>query len=512
MRGYLEAQHHHAALLPIKSTANEKDVDMPTQATHVPDFGGSRTHYAALAAMPVIQPKLRVNPPNDRYEKEADAVAQQVVNTGGTEKIQSLPSISRVRPQAQRKCHRCEEEDQVLQRKGEGGYTANKSVSNGIQQALGGGEVMDTHTSTTMSSRFGTSFDHVRVHTGAKAAQMSEAVNAKAFTVGNDIFFNSGTYQPHTREGQRLLAHELTHVIQQSGRPKTLQRQPLEEDQEAKDGDYPQNVPAEATREALMEEQEEPILLAQADPKDKSKKTSKKTSKKKKKKTKRTITSIKVDLTEQTTTVTFSDGTAQVMQSSTGKGLTKNFQKENPATDRCKKPGKADSNCTPTGSFSIAKNKNGSLKKGGKSYKNGKGDAMAYYVEISGTGASGRGIGFHNSQIVNGRPMSHGCIRVSLADAKTINKGVTSKTKVTISGKANIPADAAAKRKAAKAKKKKKKSTKKSTPTGKTHTIKTGESLGLIAEKYGVSQKDLQELNKIKNPDKIKAGDILKIP
>lgn len=68
-----------------------------------------------------------------------------------------------------------------------------------------------------MESRFGHDFSQVRIHTDARADESAEAVQARAYTVGNDIAFRAGEYQPHSSDGQRLLAHELTHVVQQQG-------------------------------------------------------------------------------------------------------------------------------------------------------------------------------------------------------------------------------------------------------------------------------------------------------
>src|SRR6185503_3554264 len=64
--------------------------------------------------------------------------------------------------------------------------------------------------------RFGANFSQVRVHTDTQAARTASSINAKAFTIGRDIAFAAGQYAPHSGEGQRLLAHELTHVVQQS--------------------------------------------------------------------------------------------------------------------------------------------------------------------------------------------------------------------------------------------------------------------------------------------------------
>jgi hypothetical protein len=80
----------------------------------------------------------------------------------------------------------------------------------------GGGTPLDEGTRGTMESAFGASFDHVRVHTDAQASKSAESVGANAYTVGSDVVFRSGHYDPGTSTGQRTIAHELSHVVQQS--------------------------------------------------------------------------------------------------------------------------------------------------------------------------------------------------------------------------------------------------------------------------------------------------------
>jgi hypothetical protein len=81
------------------------------------------------------------------------------------------------------------------------------------------GQPLDAATRASIEPRFGHDFSRVRVHSDAKAAESAQAVNAMAYTVGNDVVFGSQHYRPQTKEGQRLLAHELAHVVQQSGAP-----------------------------------------------------------------------------------------------------------------------------------------------------------------------------------------------------------------------------------------------------------------------------------------------------
>ncbi len=86
-----------------------------------------------------------------------------------------------------------------------------------IEEARGSGRPMDAHARSRMESAFGADFAAVRIHTGSEAHAMNMALGANAFTHGHDVFFRDGAYQPGTSNGRRLLAHELTHVVQQQG-------------------------------------------------------------------------------------------------------------------------------------------------------------------------------------------------------------------------------------------------------------------------------------------------------
>ncbi|MEL6812052.1 MAG: DUF4157 domain-containing protein [Bacteroidota bacterium] len=190
---------------------------------------------------PVIQAKLTVGQPNDRFEQEADQVADAVMK-------ESITSV----PQVQRKCEACEEEElqmkplaqtltpiiqkqeeeeeEILQMKG---FREGHSPTNGLQFALqrskGGGQQMDISTQNFMSNRIGADFSGVKIHTNANAVQMNRQLNAKAFTHGRDVYFNSGQYRPYTNRGKHLLAHELTHTIQQGAVSNVIMRSALPE-------------------------------------------------------------------------------------------------------------------------------------------------------------------------------------------------------------------------------------------------------------------------------------------
>ncbi|NJO00823.1 MAG: DUF4157 domain-containing protein [Bacteroidia bacterium] len=181
-----------------------------------------------------IQTKRTIGQPNDPYEQEADRIAEQVVSTSHPvqrkcaaceqeEKIQPKTLASQITPLrssfAQRKCAACAAEEKLqgkfVQMKGEAG-TASSQLESQINASKGGGSPMGADTQSFMSDRFGADFSEVRVHTGSESVQMNQALGAKAFTVGNDIHFNEGAYNPGSTEGKKLLAHELAHSVQQN--------------------------------------------------------------------------------------------------------------------------------------------------------------------------------------------------------------------------------------------------------------------------------------------------------
>jgi hypothetical protein len=116
-------------------------------------------------------------------------------------------------PSIQRTCTECEEE---LQRKTQDSELGH-SVESQINNIRGGGQPLPESVRDFFEPRFGHDFSGVRVHTDSQANEAAKAVNALAYTVGSDIVFGSGQYSPETDSGKRLIAHELAHVVQQSG-------------------------------------------------------------------------------------------------------------------------------------------------------------------------------------------------------------------------------------------------------------------------------------------------------
>jgi hypothetical protein len=151
----------------------------------------------------------------------------------------------------QRKCAHCEEEEKAqrtplasfIQKKAtENNSAVSDSVSNQIQSTKGNGNAMPDATKSFMENRFTTDFSNVKIHTGNYATQLSNQLNAQAFTIGNDIYFNEGKYQPESVQGKHLLAHELTHVLQQEKKSECIQRYETPEHQDLGDRALPELV------------------------------------------------------------------------------------------------------------------------------------------------------------------------------------------------------------------------------------------------------------------------------
>lgn len=156
---------------------------------------------AASAPAPIIQTKLVLGPTDDPYEREADRMAQQVVGQDAQSGIAATPlTSSAVR--------------RIATHPGSGG-AVDASVQQGIQRVRGGGHSLPDTVRSSMEQSLGADFSGVRVHTGARADQLNQSLQARAFTTGQDIFFRRGEYNPSGQSGQQILAHELTHVVQQ---------------------------------------------------------------------------------------------------------------------------------------------------------------------------------------------------------------------------------------------------------------------------------------------------------
>jgi outer membrane protein OmpA-like peptidoglycan-associated protein len=148
--------------------------------------------------------------PGDPSEVEADRVADQVMRMANVFPVVASPAV-RTGPSVQRAAESTAGQPPVAR-----GFVHHATN--------GGGRALDAATRVGMEARFGRDFGHVRVHTGGAAASSARAVHASAFTVGSDIVFGAGRYAPDSPVGQRLIAHELTHIVQQGGIRRQLQR------------------------------------------------------------------------------------------------------------------------------------------------------------------------------------------------------------------------------------------------------------------------------------------------
>ncbi len=99
---------------------------------------------------------------------------------------------------------------------GESGFDLDEDTSNRINQARGSGQALDGAVQKQMSQSMGFDFSGVRVHTSSESDTLNQELGAKAFTTGQDVFFKQGAYNPGSSDGKELIAHELTHVVQQN--------------------------------------------------------------------------------------------------------------------------------------------------------------------------------------------------------------------------------------------------------------------------------------------------------
>ncbi len=193
-----------------------------------------------------IQAKLTVGPAGDSYEQEADKVAKQVISDvqrqSPEEEELQMKRLQRQSPeeeelqmkrlqrqpeedelQMKRLQRQSPEEDEMMQAKriqrqpvvGAEGGDLDSELAGVIDGARGKGQPLPGNLRAGMEHSFGADFSNVRVHTDAKADALNGAVSAHAFTTGSDIFVRRSDYNPGSRSGQELLAHELTHVVQQ---------------------------------------------------------------------------------------------------------------------------------------------------------------------------------------------------------------------------------------------------------------------------------------------------------
>lgn len=193
-------------------------------------------HAGSAREENTLQRKLVIGEPYDSFEREADLAADKVAAafSAATSGVIHAPIVSVSPLSVQRKPGRGSEEDdqdeerfmgesdeqmELAQAKRASGISDDTAVDGYVGSIQAGGQPLPAPTQKSMSALLGYDFSGVRVHSDSRAAESAASVNALAYTVGKNIVFGSGQYSPHTHEGRRLLAHELTHVVQQNGGP-----------------------------------------------------------------------------------------------------------------------------------------------------------------------------------------------------------------------------------------------------------------------------------------------------
>ncbi|HLK27346.1 MAG TPA: DUF4157 domain-containing protein [Puia sp.] len=234
---------------------NHRNAQSPDMKNEKPFFS-KKSADKKVAKNSFFQAKLAVNEPDDSFEKEADAVADAVVNKSSKKQIAQQNTISSVQrlataPEEEKvssndeRMERDKEKPFQLQRKVAGeekmkedetkkkstsvqakhesnSSAASSQVSSRIESSAGKGKKLPAKTLHEMNTSFGADFSNVNIHNDSESAEMNKELQAHAFTHGNDIYFNSGKFSPENSTGKFLLAHELTHVIQQDANKNKL--------------------------------------------------------------------------------------------------------------------------------------------------------------------------------------------------------------------------------------------------------------------------------------------------
>ncbi|MDH5181690.1 MAG: DUF4157 domain-containing protein, partial [Gammaproteobacteria bacterium] len=215
----------NTATRPLQASTWQPDYSRQSRNISQSGHTGRGFNFANIAIVSPnnpVQAKLTIGQPNDKYEQEADRIAEQVVGMPDTapaqpaaagnnfiqrqenkedeeeETLQTKPLIQRQMGNEEE-----EEEEETLQADSMPGASATTApgISAGINALRGRGEPLAAETRHFMEPRFGQDFSQVRVHTGDHAAQLTRQINARAFTVGSDIAFGAGQYQPNSING-----------------------------------------------------------------------------------------------------------------------------------------------------------------------------------------------------------------------------------------------------------------------------------------------------------------------
>lgn len=158
-----------------------------------------------------VQPKLKIGSTNDQFEQEAEKISDQVVSEKSVNQKNTTP-ISQPKIQSKSNTNK--------------GIPVPSNFQNQLQKTEGQGQPLPDDSLKSMNKSFGKDFSNVKVHTNSSSEKLNQSIQAKAFTHKNNIYFNEGNFKPNTKNGEKLLAHELTHVVQQQYASPQIQRDP----------------------------------------------------------------------------------------------------------------------------------------------------------------------------------------------------------------------------------------------------------------------------------------------
>jgi len=231
----------------MRETAVDLDNPSPAQIKYLQRTIGNQA-IQRVVQRTVIQRKMTVGSVGDKYEQEADSVAKQVVGRLNNpqqdvtqrqeeeDELQMMPIATVQRQEDEDELQMMpistvqRQEEEELQMKPSStmdGEELSSDVEGQIQNAKGSGRPLDSNTQSSMGQAFNADFSGVNIHTNGQSDTLNRSLQARAFTSGQDIFFRSGEYNPNSGGGQELLAHELTHTIQQGASSTGVQQKLL---------------------------------------------------------------------------------------------------------------------------------------------------------------------------------------------------------------------------------------------------------------------------------------------
>lgn len=162
-----------------------------------------------------VQTKLSVGKADDGFEREADSVATKVVSQSENSAFGSSDTF--FPPVSIQKKESLKPEEELQKKTSERGSILPTNIDSTLKSTKGSGNFLGGKMKTEMEQKFGADFSKVKIHTNNVSSKMNNELGAQAFTNGNDIYFNSGKFNPTSKDGKHLLAHELTHTLQQNG-------------------------------------------------------------------------------------------------------------------------------------------------------------------------------------------------------------------------------------------------------------------------------------------------------